>query len=60
MLEETVFTSSSLERVKDMFLFSCYSGLTYIELQELTTDNIVKGMDGKDWIYTKREKRSSL
>lgn len=39
-----------------MFLFSCYSGLTYIELKELTTDNIVKGMDGKDWIYTKREK----
>ena len=56
MLEETVFTSASLERVKDMFLFSCYSGLTYIELKELTTDNLVKGMDGKDWIYTKREK----
>jgi site-specific recombinase XerD len=56
ILEETVFTSGSLERVKDMFLFSCYSGLTYIELKELTKDNIVKGMDGKDWIYTKREK----
>ena len=39
-----------------MILFSCYSGLTYIELKELTTDNLVKGMDGKDWIYTKREK----
>ncbi|MCM4154419.1 site-specific integrase [Gramella sp. AN32] len=56
ILEGTVFTSTSLERIKDMFLFSCYSGLTYIELKELTTDNLVKGMDGKDWIYTKREK----
>lgn len=56
ILEDTVFTSASLERVKDMFLFSCYSGLTYTELKELTTDNLVKGMDGKDWIYTKREK----
>ena len=56
ILEDTVFTSASLERIKDMFLFSCYSGLTYIELKEFTTDNLVKGMDGKDWIYTKREK----
>ncbi|UJH92098.1 site-specific integrase [Antarcticibacterium sp. 1MA-6-2] len=55
-MEETVFTSDSLERVKDMFLFSCYSGLSYIDLKELTTDQIVKGIDGKDWIYTKREK----
>ncbi|MDT0644992.1 site-specific integrase [Zunongwangia sp. F363] len=56
ILEDTVFTSTSLERIKDMFVFSCYSGLTYTELKELTTDNLVKGMDGKDWIYTKREK----
>ncbi|WP_423818612.1 site-specific integrase [Salinimicrobium sp. TIG7-5_MAKvit] len=55
-LEETIFTNTSLERVKDMFLFSCYSGLAYIELKELTIDKLVKGMDGKDWIYTKREK----
>lgn len=55
-LEETYFKSSSLERVKDMFLFSCYSGLSYVDLKELTADQLVKGMDGKDWIYTKREK----
>ena len=39
-----------------MFLFSCYSGLSYIDLKELTVHQIVKGMDGNDWIYTKREK----
>lgn len=56
ILEQTIFTSESLERVKDMFLFSCYSGLSYIDLKQLTTDQIVKGMDGRDWIYTQREK----
>ncbi|QED37387.1 site-specific integrase [Antarcticibacterium arcticum] len=56
ILEETKFTSESLERVKNMFLFSCYSGLSYIDLKELTTDQVVKGIDGRDWIYTKREK----
>jgi site-specific recombinase XerD len=39
-----------------MFLFSCYTGLTYGELKELTKDHIVKGMDGKNWISTRREK----
>ncbi len=56
ILVSTKFKSESLERVKDMFLFACYSGLSYIDLRELTTDQLVKGMDGKDWIYTKREK----
>ncbi|MBZ9731377.1 site-specific integrase [Salegentibacter sp. JZCK2] len=55
-LSHTYFKSESLERVKDMFLFACYSGLPYIDLKELTNDKIVKGMDGKDWIYTKRKK----
>ncbi len=55
-IEETCFKSESLERVKDMFLFSCYTGLTYTELKELTKNHIVIGMDGKNWIYTKRAK----
>ena len=56
MVEETYFKSESLERVNDMFIFSCYTGLTYGELKVLTKDHIVKGIDGKNWIYTKREK----
>lgn len=56
LLATTNFRSESLERVKDMFLFACYTGLSYIDLRELTEDHLVKGMDGKDWISTKREK----
>ncbi|WP_019037771.1 site-specific integrase [Psychroflexus tropicus] len=56
LLEETYFKSESLERVKDIFLFACYTGLSYGDLKELTKDHIVKGMDGKNWISTKREK----
>lgn len=56
LLEETTFYNPSLDRVKDLFLFSCYSGLSYLDLKELTVNQIVKGMDGKDWIYTKRSK----
>ncbi|MCY1530988.1 Tyrosine recombinase XerD [compost metagenome] len=39
-----------------MFLFSCYTGLAYIDLAELTPDNIITGIDGDLWIYTSRAK----
>jgi len=56
LLESTEFTSERLQRVKDCFVFSCYTGLSYVDVKELTEDNIVKGIDGRYWIYTKREK----
>ncbi|CAM4364960.1 site-specific integrase [Gillisia hiemivivida] len=56
LVETTEFTNSSLQKVKDVFIFSCYTGLSYIDLKELTIHQIIKGIDGSNWIYTKREK----
>lgn len=56
LLEETEFKSERLQRIKDCFVFSCYTGLSYVDVRELTVDNIVKGIDNNYWIYTKREK----
>ncbi len=56
LIENTSFNQERLERVKDIFLFSCYTGLSYIDVKELTIHQIVKRMDGKYWIHTKREK----
>lgn len=50
------FASKRLEQVRDMFIFSCYTGLSYIDLCNLTPDNLKTGFDGKLWIMTKREK----
>lgn len=50
------FTIERLRHVRDMFLYSCYTGLSYIELAELTTDKIVTGIDGGLWISTSRAK----
>jgi integrase/recombinase XerD len=47
---------SKLERVRDMFLFSCYTGLAYIDLINLTNRNICIGLDGEYWIKTIRQK----
>ena len=55
-LERKRFRVERLGQVLDMFLFSCYTGLAYIDLAELTPDNIITGIDGDLWIYTSRAK----
>jgi integrase len=45
-----------LEFVKDMFLFSCFTGLAYIDIYNLTAEDIVVGIDKKKWISTERQK----
>ena len=45
-----------LYQVRYIFLFSCFTGLAYIDTQKLTQDNINIGLDGNKWIYTKRQK----
>ena len=60
LLENTEFKSQRLQKIKDCFVFSCYTGLSYIDVKELTEDNIVKGIDNNYWIYTKREKTDEL
>ncbi|HET8964330.1 MAG TPA: site-specific integrase [Chitinophagales bacterium] len=56
LLEGTHYTNERLERVKDCFIFSCYTGLSYIDVKELTVDQIARGIDNRHWIFTKREK----
>ncbi|WP_142785689.1 site-specific integrase [Changchengzhania lutea] len=42
--------------VRDVFVFSCYTGLSYTDVRSLTDHNIVRGIDGDYWIFTQREK----
>lgn len=50
------FTAKRLNYVKDVFLFSCYTGLAYVDVQKLKRSEIQTGVDGQKWIYTKRQK----
>ena len=53
------FHCERLEYVKDIFVFSCYTGLAYIDVKKLKRSQIVKGEDGEQWIITKRQKTDS-
>ena len=48
---------SRLELVRDIFIFSCFTGLAYIDVSNLTPDHIVTFGD-KQWIMTQRQKTS--
>lgn len=43
-------------QVRDIFVFSCYTGLAYIDVQKLKRSEIQIGDDGKEWIFTSRTK----
>lgn len=51
------FDVKRLEHVRDIFVFSCFTGLAYIDVSNLTDANIVT-IGGTDWIMTKRQKTS--
>ena len=56
LIENTHYNNERLEKVKDCFIFSCYTGLSYVDVKELTLNQIIRGIDGNYWIFTKREK----
>ena len=55
-LMEKELVSDRLELVRDIFIFSCFTGLAYIDVKQLSKDNIVLGIDGDKWINKNRQK----
>jgi site-specific recombinase XerD len=50
------YSIARLQQVKDLFIFSCYTGLAYIDVMQLTEENISKGIDGQWWVFSHRQK----
>ncbi len=50
------FSSERLNLVKDIFIFSCYTGLAYVDVKGLKKDHIAIGIDGEKWIFKNRQK----
>lgn len=56
VIAKKVFKTVRLNQVRDIFLFSCFTGLAYADVQKLKGTEVVRGLDGEMWIYTKRQK----
>tara|TARA_R100000935_G_C2828289_1_gene163536 strand:+ start:239 stop:1489 length:1251 start_codon:yes stop_codon:yes gene_type:complete len=49
-----------LKLVRDMFVFSCYTGLAYSDVKKLSEADITTGIDGGKWIRIKRTKTKTM
>lgn len=55
-LENKEFTIKRLEVIRDVFLFQCYTGLSYADLEKLSIDNVFTDDNGNKFIKTYRSK----
>lgn len=55
-IHDKEFSSERLSQVRDIFLFSCYTGFAYVDVKKLSKSHINIGIDGDKWIFTNRQK----
>ncbi len=59
-LMETPVEKPQLQFVRDMFIFSTFTGLAYADLKKLKTCDITQAEDGSWWIHIRRQKTDTL
>lgn len=55
-VEEVKLYNTTLNEIRDFFLFCCYTGTAFIDAKNITPENITLGMDGTYWLSYEREK----
>jgi len=55
-IEQVNIAIQRLKIVRDLFIFSCYTGLAHIDAMNLKSENICVGINKKSWIKTTRTK----
>lgn len=45
-----------LDEVKDVFLFCCYTGYSFADVERISKNELARGIDGEYWIFTERKK----
>lgn len=58
-IENKIFTIDRLKLVQDMFIFSCYTGLAYVDAMKLVPHDVRLGIDGNYWLYSVRKKNEN-
>ena len=56
---EKEFASDRLNQVRDFFIFSCFTGLSYSDMKGLRNSNIQDFFDGNQWIIIRRKKTAT-
>ncbi|MCM4157560.1 site-specific integrase [Gramella sp. AN32] len=59
MIKTIPLPDQSMRLVRNIFVFSCYTGLCYIEVKNLKRKDVVQGIDGEQWIMVRRQKSNT-
>lgn len=51
---------ASLERVRDTFIFCCFTGLAFVDVSTLTAEQVVTDSNGERWIKKPRQKTGEV
>ena len=60
LLMNKEFTIPRLEVVRDIFVFCCFTGLAFSDVQHLTSQHITRSVNGEYWIRKPREKTDNM
>ena len=55
-IDHANFEVERLNVIKDIFVFCIYTGLAFAEVESLTPEHVIKGMDGELWLNIHRKK----
>lgn len=55
-IKTKVISVERLDLVRDLFVFSCYTGFAYIDVANLNVENLKIGIDGTQWLIKNRQK----
>jgi integrase/recombinase XerD len=58
-IEQCRIDDPQIEYVQDLFIFSCYTGITYSDLINLTDESLVQSTDKTSWITGHRVKTNT-
>jgi len=58
-LMEADFSKAKYKVIRDIYVFSSYTGLSYVEIKSFSPDDIMTGIDGKKWLSKDRQKTGS-
>lgn len=54
--EHSLGDNKALQRVRDIFLWTCYRGLRFSDAMSLKQEDILKDADGKYWLFIEQKK----
>ena len=60
LVKQVSIDNISLDKVRDVFVLQCLTGLSYVDTFSLKIDDLVNGTNQRMWIVKKRQKTGSI